>query len=150
MSSVASRRHCIKRYSVADDVLRDHRFADATGFDSRGRPKVDFSKISEVVPLAEHKRRPSLEEIEAKRATRLAALHAELDAAPTLAPGLHLLYGALRRNETNPDQPLEKCCSFSAFGAAWDIPRRRVAAPPRVPRGYSVRRVAAAATRKLG
>ena len=33
-------------------------------------------------------------------------------------PGLYLLYGALRRNEENPDQPLEQCCGFSAFAAA--------------------------------
>ena len=32
-------------------------------------------------------------------------------------PGLYLVYGALRRNEENPDQPLEMTCSFSAFAS---------------------------------
>ena len=110
--------HCIKRYSLSDDVVLDHRFVDATTFDEKtGKPKISFEKISDVVPLSKPRRS---REFAATRAARLAKLHASLDKEPPQMkkPGLYLLYGALRRNEENPDQPLEQCCGFSAFAAA--------------------------------
>ena len=100
--------HCIKRYSLSDDVVVDHRFVDATTFDEKtGKPKISFEKISDVVPLSKPRRS---REFAATRAARLAKLHASLDKEPPQMkkPGLYLLYGALRRNEENPDQPLEQ------------------------------------------
>ena len=108
--------HCIKRYSLSDDVVMDHRFVDATTFDEKtGKPKISFEKISDVVPLSKPRRS---REFAATRAQRLAKLHAELDDEPVLAPGIHLIYGGLRRHDENPDQPIEQCCAFSAFAAA--------------------------------
>ena len=52
------------------------------------------------------------------REKRLEQLHAELDAEPAMGPGVHLIYGGLRRHDSNPDQPIEQCCAFSAFAAA--------------------------------
>mgnify|MGYP003328481357 CR=1 FL=1 len=98
-------------------MVLGHRFVDATTFDEKtGKPKISFEKISDVVPLSKPRRS---REFAATRAARLAKLHASLDQEPPMKkPGLYLLYGALRRNEENPDQPLEQCCGFSAFAAA--------------------------------
>ena len=54
------------------------------------------------------------------REKRLEQLHAKLDAEPAMMtkPGGYLIYGGLRRHDSNPDQPIEQCCAFSAFAAA--------------------------------
>ena len=53
--------HCIKRYSLSDDVVVDHRFVDATTFDEKtGKPKISFEKISDVVPCRSRGGRASL------------------------------------------------------------------------------------------
>ena len=54
------------------------------------------------------------------REKRLEQLHTELDAEPVAmtSPGVYLIYGGLRRHDSNPDQPIEQCCAFSAFAAA--------------------------------
>lgn len=104
--------HCIKRYSLSEDVVLDHRFVDATSFDEKtGLPRIDFEKISQLVPLSKPRA------FAATRAQRMEKLRASLDEEPPMAPGLHLIYGSLRRSEDNPEQPLEMACSFSAMAS---------------------------------
>ena len=68
--------HCIKRYSLSDDVVLDHRFVDATTFDEKtGKPKISFEKISDVVPLSKPRRS---REYAVTRAARLAKFRLKL------------------------------------------------------------------------